>query len=117
MVQSVTSARPCNLQTLLGRLRYRHVKPELLFGYRELQVAGHAALVARPEKALLDLVYLSRGELSPDRITELRLHNLDSVDLSILQSMAERFQQARLLRAALRLCDHIEQERAAEVLL
>ncbi len=117
MVQSVTSARPCNLQTPLGRLSYRHVKPELLFGYRELQLAGRAALVARPEKALLDLVHLSRGELSPERITELRLHNLDSIDLVTLLSMAERFQRPRLLRAARRLCDHIEQECAAEVLL
>ncbi|MBM3269809.1 MAG: hypothetical protein FJZ01_19430 [Candidatus Sericytochromatia bacterium] len=52
-----------------------------------------------PEKALLDLFYLSRGEFPLERIEELRLEGLDRLDGRQLLSMARLVAAPRVLRA------------------
>jgi hypothetical protein len=42
---------------------------------------GQKAFVATPEKALLDLVHLQPGGDAPDYLRELRLQNLDRLDV------------------------------------
>ena len=53
-------------------------------------IPGQRAFVARPEKALLDLVYLQPGGDAPAYLRELRLQNLDRIDLDALRNLAER---------------------------
>src|SRR5512137_1484416 len=56
---SVTTARPIRWDTPLGSFEFRHVKVELLRGYRLTDLGNdQQAFVATPEKALLDLVHL-----------------------------------------------------------
>ncbi|HWO20588.1 MAG TPA: hypothetical protein VNO30_17585 [Kofleriaceae bacterium] len=88
VVQSVTRARPMVFETPAGTFQYRHVKQSWFFGYRETELASGSALIAVPEKALLDVVYLSRGAFTPDRIAELRLQELDRLNLAALTRMA-----------------------------
>lgn len=88
LVQSVTRGRPMVLETQVGTFQYRHVKRAWFFGYRETQLGAGAALIAVPEKALLDLIYLSRGAFTPERIAELRLQELDRLNLAALTRMA-----------------------------
>ncbi|MCJ7627522.1 MAG: hypothetical protein MUO50_03940 [Longimicrobiales bacterium] len=61
---SVTTARPMQFDTPLGRHSYRHVRPEIFFGYSRVNLPrSQEALLAGLAKALLDLVYLTpRGE-------------------------------------------------------
>lgn len=58
------------------------------------------AFVATPEKALLDLAYLHPGGDSPAYLQELRLQNLERLDLDGLQQMAERAGKSKLRRVA-----------------
>jgi len=58
------------------------------------------ALVAMPEKGLLDLVYLQPGGDAPDYLRELRLQNLERLDLDELRCQAEIFNTPKLRRAA-----------------
>jgi|SRR6185436_1048321 len=88
VVQSVTRARPMVFETAAGTFQYRHVKQSWFFGYRETELASGSALIAVPEKALLDVVYLSRGSFTPERIAELRLQELDRLNLTTLTRMA-----------------------------
>lgn len=80
----------------MGVFEFRHIQPELLRGYRmtELQSTqpGQQALVATPEKALLDLIYLQAGGDRPNYLTELRLQNLERLDKDELNRQAEIFQ-------------------------
>lgn len=115
VVQSVTSGRPLRLETAAGDFWFRHVKPAWFFGYRELAVAGGRALVATPEKALLDLVYLSPGEFTAERIEGLRLQDLERLDLSKLRWTAEASGSPRVLRAAERVAELAALERAEAV--
>ena len=101
MVTSVTTARPGRWETPLGTYEFRHIKAELFFGYRLVEVSpGQRAFVATPEKALLDLAYLHPGGDSPAYLQELRLQNLERLDLDELQRMAERAGKPKLQRVA-----------------
>ena len=101
VVTSVTTSRPARWDTGLGAFDYRRIKPDLFFGYRMTDLAGgQKALVARPEKALLDLLYLQPGSDRPDYLRELRLENLELLDLGELKRLAEASGRPRLQRAA-----------------
>ena len=100
-VTSVTTSRTGCWETPLGRFEYRHIKQELFYGYRsEAFAMGQTAMVAGPEKALLDLVYLQPGGDAPEYLRELRLQNLEQLDMDILHRQAERVQSPKLVRAA-----------------
>jgi hypothetical protein len=60
------------------------------------------AFVASPEKALLDLIYLTPGADSAAYLKELRLQNLEALDLDRLQDEAELTRRPKLQRAAAR---------------
>jgi len=101
---SVTVGRPERLKTPLGVFEFRHVKPELLRGYRMTTLYGlklpeQQAVVAIPEKALLDLVYLQSGGDTLAYLRELRLQNLERLDLDELRRQAETFSTPKLRRA------------------
>ena len=65
-VTSVTTGRPARWQTPLRNFEFRHLKIDLLWGYRQIQVIqGPKALLATPEKALLDLIHLHPGAMIP----------------------------------------------------
>jgi hypothetical protein len=100
----VTGGRPERLETPLGVFEFRHDKPELLRGYRmtDLHSPKHPtqrALVAVPEKALLDLIYLQPGSDSPEYLNELRLQNLERLDLNALRSLAALYRLPKMQRA------------------
>jgi hypothetical protein len=100
---SVTTGRPAVFDTALGRFGFRHIAPQLLWGYTETALAGdrsRTALIARPEKALLDLLYLRSGADSAAFLRQLRLDRLDRLDVDRLLTFAERTGKPKLLRAA-----------------
>ena len=58
------------------------------------------ALLATPEKALLDLVYLEPDADSPAYLDELRLQNMDGLDVKELHRLTEASGKPKLRRAA-----------------
>jgi len=101
VVTSVTTGRPGRWETPLGIYTFRGLKPDLLWGYRPLEMSqGQRAFVATPEKALLDVVHLQPGGDAPDYLRELRLQNLEQLNLDELQRQAERAGRPKLRRAA-----------------
>ena len=98
---SITTGRPGSKETPFGRFLYRHVAPERFFGFRYHQVSqGEWAFLAAPEKALLDLVYLTPAGDTDAYLRELRLQNLDQLDEGELSTLAARFGRPKLTRAA-----------------
>jgi len=99
-VTCVTTGRPGRLDTPLGSFLFRHVNPGLFWGYREVEVgAGESAYLAHPEKALLDLFYLTAGAIRSSFIEELRLAQ-ESIDIDRLRQFAKRAARPKLIRAA-----------------
>jgi predicted transcriptional regulator of viral defense system len=88
---SVSTGRPERLETPLGIFEFRHLKTEFLFGYRMTSLGEQSALVATPEKALLDLIYLQPGGNSIAYLRELRLQNTEQFDKDLLKKQSEKF--------------------------
>jgi predicted transcriptional regulator of viral defense system len=101
VVISVTTARPARWETPLGIYEFHHVKTDFLHGYRLTDLgSGQKAFVAAPEKALLDLIYLRPGGDAPNYLYELRLQNLERLNLDELQRLADLTKSPKLKRAA-----------------
>lgn len=101
VVTSVSSRRPGRWETALGVFEYHHIKAGWLHGFRLLDLgAGQRAFVATPEKALLDLVHLQPAGDDPSYLAELRLQNLDRLDLGRLAELAGQSGSPKLQRAA-----------------
>jgi predicted transcriptional regulator of viral defense system len=110
---SVTTLRPNRWDTPMGSYAFRRVKTELFQDYRLVEVGREQeAFVAAPEKALLDLIYLEPGADSSVYLTELRLQNLEALDLDRLQHLADGTGRPKLQRAAARVADLARSEMA-----
>lgn len=97
---SVTGNRPGSWDTPLGTYHFRHIKPALLRGYRMTELnSNQQALVATPEKALLDLAYLQPGGDSRAYLEGLRLQNPDQLDPVQLRSLATLYGTPKMSRA------------------
>jgi predicted transcriptional regulator of viral defense system len=75
-VTSITSRKTAFFDNLIGQFSYRSVKPELMFGYSIEKSNLHqqwSVLLAFPEKALLDLLYLNPHYKTAADLQELRL--------------------------------------------
>jgi hypothetical protein len=108
---SVTVRRPARWDTPLGVYEYRHVKKGLLFGYRWTDVGGNQlAFVATAEKALLDLVHLQPRGDAPEFLRQLRLQNLERLNLDLLQNQTTLAKSPKLCRAAERVIELAEAE-------
>lgn len=85
-----------------GRFIYRNLKSELFFGYTVHTTAYGKYLLAEPEKALLDYLYLNLGHIhTEDHVHELRFneHELAAViDTGKLQHYAALFRSKKLQR-------------------
>ncbi len=99
-VVSVCSCRPGHRDTPLGSFLFRHVRRKYLGGYQLLEMGdGQQALIAIPEKALLDLVYLTPEGDSAEYIQSLRLQNLENLNVRSLRDVAGIFNRPKLQRA------------------
>lgn len=71
--------------------------------------------MALPEKALLDLIHLTPGGDGEAYLNELRLQNLDRLNMSVLKGLAQQSARPKLMRAAEivgRVASSMENERA-----
>jgi predicted transcriptional regulator of viral defense system len=101
VVTSVTTLRPERVETPLGQFVFRRIKKSWFQDYSQVDLGlGQRAFVATPEKALLDLVYLTPGADDPDYLAELRLQNTERLDLDALVRMASGSGSRKLGRAA-----------------
>lgn len=95
---SVTTGRPSNWD---GGFQFHHLASQLFFGYHIVELrAEQQAFVAMPEKAVLDLAHLTPHSDSADYLGELRLQNLDRLDLSRLREFVERSGKPKWQRVA-----------------
>lgn len=115
-VTSVTTGRPQVLTTPLGVFVYRHVRDEMFWGYESRELgAGAGVYVASLEKALIDLLYLARHPDDPAYLRQLRLQNLERIELDTCAAMAVKTGRASVVRAAEWVADQAAGEIAVAV--
>lgn len=118
VVTSVTTGRPNSYKNRYGHFSYRHIQPTLFFGFQYWQVTpSQWAYLATPEKALLDLVYLTPDGASSGYLRALRLQNLDQLNPGRLNAYVQRANKPKFNRALGRILQIVEQEATAYVTL
>jgi predicted transcriptional regulator of viral defense system len=116
VVTSVTTGRPGNWQNQYGHFTFQHIQAALFFGFEYRQVTQTQwAYVATPEKALLDLIYLTPDADSEGYIRALRLQNLDQLNVERLTTYVNRASKPKLKRALSHILQVMEEERVEYV--
>ena len=98
-ITSVTSQKTNNFKTDFGEFIYRHIKPELMFGYKLVEYQGHNFRIAEIEKAILDYFYLNARIKADNDFSGLRFNVEEfknNVDKSKLESYLKEFNNKNL---------------------
>jgi hypothetical protein len=100
MTTSVTIGRPLLQDTPLGEYQFRHIRLDWSQEYSKIDLgSGQAALLASPEKALLDLIYLEPHSDTAAYLQELRLQNMERLDLERMHQLVCKALKPKLVRA------------------
>lgn len=101
---SVTLGRPGIFETPLGRYEFHHLKSNFFKGFYLTEVEREQQIfLAEPEKALLDLLYLTPHGDDPKYLRELRLQHLELLNVEKLQRLADSPKLRRAVDFLLRL--------------
>ena len=76
-ITAATSLKPHQFVTSFGSFGYRHLRPELMFGYRLINLNGMSYKIAEPEKLILDYFYLNTNLKSANDFKSLRINQAD----------------------------------------
>lgn len=104
---SVTTLKTAKFENAFGTFHYHNVKSPLYFGYgmKKLQ-NGRCMLMATPEKALLDFLYLYPDYKTPQDMEELRLDQYfmsHELNTQLLMEYLSRFSSKALAQRVKRL--------------
>lgn len=99
-ITSVTSLKTVSFTNDFGEYGYKSVKEELMFGYDLKPIAdGRTFQLAKPEKALLDLLYLYPFYNTGQELEDLRLDEdflQDDLDRKLLEEYTVKFENKAL---------------------
>ena len=115
VIQAIVPRHGGEWETPLGRFRYHCLRQPRFCGYREYSSSRSQDLfqsrflMATPEKALLDLFYLEKGEWTEARLQQMRFQNLEILDRGRLVRALRTMQNRRVNRSVERLVRMLEE--------
>ncbi|MCX6790071.1 MAG: hypothetical protein NTV60_00920 [Candidatus Kaiserbacteria bacterium] len=110
-ITSVTSQKTRTLKTPVGTFIYRHMKPELLFGYELREYRGRQYQVAEIEKTLLDYLYLNASMNNEASFRGMRFNvgeMREKVDREKFMTYLETYHNTALRKRAKRFLTYID---------
>lgn len=96
---AITTNKTIRYSTVIGAFNYRSVKPALYFGYRIHKKTDLPVLIAEPEKAVLDYLYLNSHIRTMADLEGLRFNAEEiknTVDMQKLLQYSDLYQSATL---------------------
>jgi len=102
-ITSVCTKKIASFETDIGNFNYRHIKPSLYWGYRLVDFGKQRVLIAEPEKAILDYLYVHPNLKTSADFEGMRI-NVDEFKNQIkpdkFQKYLKTFKNKRLSRRA-----------------
>lgn len=110
---SVTTARAQDFRAAGRLFIYRHIKPAYFRGYSKMLHGENEIVIASPEKALWDKLYLHlRGNrFSMDWLEGLRLQNLEEFELFKWRDFMRMTPSASIHQASAKVLEYIQELR------
>lgn len=79
---AITAKKTLTIKNDFGLFIYRSIRKDLFFGYNKVVENNSMYLLAEPEKALLDYLYLNSAKINKlDDVLELRLNEIELKEL------------------------------------
>ncbi len=91
---SVTGKTNRTFDNKFGHFIYRHLKTELFWGYREVRTTSGWYLIAEPEKAILDYLYLNLSKINSESDFENLRFNEDLLSTTLNREKFLQYLQA-----------------------
>lgn len=114
-VTSVSTKKMTSFQTPVGNFSYRCMKPGLFWGYRLIDFGKQKLLLADPEKAILDYLYLHPKLKMADDFLGIRI-NVDEfrakIDFEKFRKYLETFNNKQLFKRANTFLNTIQNDNA-----
>jgi hypothetical protein len=101
-ITSVTTLKTAAFESPLGFFRFRHLAPSRFFGFQEIRdEAGYPLLIATPEKAILDYIYLTpHWEPTREFVRDnIRFQQLGTLRRRRLKEFGSRYGSLKIERA------------------
>lgn len=116
-VTSVSTKKTSRFTNSAGRFIYQRVKPEAFRGYRSYKdEAGLECLIAEPEKAVVDFLYLNLRKFKIEAKAvfkeSYRFQNIEGLKPGKVLGWASLFKNKRLKAVAGEFCAFIKEEKA-----
>jgi predicted transcriptional regulator of viral defense system len=112
-ITSVSTKKTTGFETHVGNFTYRHIDSKLFWGYKLMKFGDYKFLLAEPEKAILDYLYLHANLKTYDDFVEMRI-NIDSfqeqIDLKKFQRYLNGFKNKSLIHRANVFLDTIQND-------
>ena len=101
-ITSVTTQKTCRYESAFGQFSYQTIRPRLFWGFEPKTMRdGKQYMMATPEKAIIDLLYLYPQYSTPDDMRELRFDEdwlREELNKERLMEYAERIGSNALTR-------------------
>ena len=101
LIQAVSTRDTRHWDTPLGSFQYHSLQTNRFSGYESIQLGiqyQETALIASPEKALVDICLLNSGEWDVTRWSSLRLQNTENLDPDVLSDYTRNIPSRKLAR-------------------
>ena len=101
-ITSVTTQKTCRYENAFGQFSYQTVRPRLFWGFEPKTMRdGKQYMMATPEKAIIDLLYLYPQYSTPEDMRELRFDEdwmHDELNVERLKEYVERINSPALTK-------------------
>ncbi len=108
---AVSTRKTTRFQTPVGSFSYRHISPNLFWGYEIRKVNGQKALFASIEKTVLDYLYLNPFMVQDADFYEWRFNAeefLEKVDMKKFKEYAKRYKQIRFQKVVAKFLQNLK---------
>lgn len=102
-ITSVSTKKTAEFDTPIGNFGYRHISPKLFWGYKLVKIDDSKFLIAEPEKAILDYLYLNPRLKTVDDFEGMRINEdsfVEYIDIKKFQRYLEAFNNKALAKRA-----------------
>ncbi len=113
VVTSITTRKTMRFKNAVGNFIYQHIQPRAFRGFQRLGDGRFPPLMAEPEKAVVDFLYLNLGQFNRNLkeifLESYRFQNFEDLNGQRLHEFGRLFENKKLMKVIQAFCQMIEE--------